>query len=132
MLNFSKVAFTTTASGFKNYASKDFSVSVPAQNLAAGNAVFYTASTTLDNTKAISQVQVRYTNLEPHYRVVQGETILRYPNYSTPDFEVGSIVYFSGGVLNVFTYVANQTGGTVAVPAFTITCRAFLFLAPFN
>lgn len=132
MLNFSKAAFTTTAGGFKNYDSKDFSVSVPAQNLTVGNFVSYTATTPLNNTNAISQVQIRYNNLESFYRIVQGNTILRYPSYTTPDFEVGSIVYFTGGVVNVFTYIANQTAGTVAVPAFTINCRAFLYLAPFN
>jgi hypothetical protein len=131
MSNVTKIRAASAFSGFKNSPTKLFSVSVPGQNLGAGAFVHYTASTTLDNANAISQVQVKYTNLETFWRVVPGMTIGRYPTYAVPNYEIGSLVYFTGGSVTVYTYIANQTGGVVAIPAISIDCSASLFLAPF-
>lgn len=130
-VDLNKVIATTLFSGFGNYGSVPFSAVIAGQNLGAGAVVSAGASTPLNNTNAISQVQVQYTGLDAFWRLLPGVVIADYPNASSPNYQIESFSYFTNGILHVDTYISNQTGGTVAIPAITISCRAFLFLAPF-
>lgn len=131
MIDTSKIIAASAFSGFKNYTAKEFSVSVPAQALGAGDFVQYSASTTLDNTNAVSQVQIRYTGLETFWRIVPGSVGARFPTYSAADYEITTLVYFSGGTLSVYSFIVDQTGLGTSIPDITIDCKASLFLAPF-
>lgn len=128
MPNFTNLTSVSSASGYKNYLASTFSATVPAQTLAAGTFATVTASTPLNNTNSISQVQVNWGGLETFYRILNGYIFNRYAGNT---YEVQSFYYFNATTLFVQTIVSNQTGGNVNIPTITITCRGFLFLAPF-
>lgn len=128
---------STLANGFKNYNSADFFV-----NYAGGSIAFNTyagpirATTPLNNTNAVAEVQVQYSGLETFWRSVPGVIITNYPNNATLTYQIQTFTYFSGGNLVVDTYIINQTGSAVApaavsIPALTIYCSAKLYNAPF-
>ena len=124
----SKLAAASAMDGFKNYNSSSFSVSVPTQNLGAGDFVQYTASTTLTNTNSIAQVQVQYSGLDTNTYVLYGGTT---SNWASSTYQIETFYYFAGGTLYVYSVIVNQTGSTITIPAITINCRGFLFIAPF-
>jgi hypothetical protein len=57
--------------------------------------------------------------------------ITAFPDLTSPNYEIGTLAYFSGTTLTLFTYIANQTGGSVVVPAFSLDYRINLYIAPF-
>ncbi len=114
--------------GFKNYQSTSFSVTVPSQNLGAGDFVQYTTSSALNNTNSISQVQIQYSGISGEYMVVNGSNTI---NEASATYQIESFYYFSGGTLYVYNVIVNQTPNTITIPTITINCRAFSFLAPF-
>ncbi len=124
----SKLAAASAMDGFKNYNSSSFSVSVPTQNLGAGDFVQYTASTSLSNTNSISQVQVQYSGLDSNTYVLYGDTV---SNWSSGSYQIETFYYFTSGTLYVYNVIVNQTASTISLPAITINCRGFLFIAPF-
>lgn len=130
MLNVQNLAASSALSGFKNYnpLGAPFSVIIAGQTLTAGTFVSATASTALNNTNAVSQVQVQYAGAQTDWNVVYG-SINNY--FAASTYEIESLYYFDSTNLNVFTVVVNQTGGNVTIPTITINCRAFLYLAPF-
>lgn len=131
MINPSIVSAGGSMSGFKNYTpTVTFSTTVTGQALAAGAFVSFTATTTLSNTNSVSQVQVQYTGLESFYRIIDGNTINDYPSFAAPNYEIGTMPYFSGSTLTVYGYIADQAGGST-FPTITFNCNASLFLAPF-
>lgn len=127
-IDMSKTAATGAVDGFKNYDKSTFSVAIPTQSIPASRQVNYTATTTLDNTNSVSQVQVNYGGLETAYRVVFGSI---YNNYAGATYQLETIISFTGTTLSVTTYAINLTGSPVTIPDITVNCRAFLFLAPF-
>lgn len=127
-MNYTNIQSTSTADAFKSYNIKPFSSSIAGQTLSAGTFVSTTATTTVDNTNAVTQVQTRYSGLESFYRVINGCAI---SNYVVNTYQIQTLYYFTATTLTVQTIVINQTGGNVTIPAITIDCRAFLFLAPF-
>lgn len=124
----SKQIFDSSYSGLANYSTVDFAVAFPAQNVSPTDVESVTASTPLDNSNALSSVQLNYTGLEAYWRVCSG---ICGGYFSGSTFYTESMSYFSDGTLYVVTYVGSNTGGVVAVPAFTIQCRGFLYDAPF-
>lgn len=128
MPNFSNLTSVSSASGYKNYLASTFTSTIPAQVLAPGGFVTSTASTPLNNANSISQVQVNWGGLETFYRILNGYIFERYAGAT---YEVQSYYFFDATNLNVTTIVSNQTAGNVNIPTITITCRGFLFLAPF-
>lgn len=124
----SKLVAASAMDGFKNYQSSSFSVSVPTQNLAAGHFISYTASTNLNNANSISQVQVQYNGLSSNYYVMYG---LTNTTWSSGNYEIESYYYFDTSKLYVYSVIVNQTASSITIPAITINCRGFLFLAPF-
>lgn len=125
-MNYTYISTTSTAQAFKKYTASSFSVSIPSQNIAVGGFVSYTATTAMDNAGSICQVQTYYDGLEAFWRVINGSSVTNFTNY-----QVLTYYYFSGTTLSVNTLISNQTGGTITIPAITVNCRAFLFLAPF-
>lgn len=128
MPNMQNLAAASAFSGLKNDAAVDFSASIAGQVLAAGAFLSVLASTPLTRTNSISQVQVQYSGIQTDWNVVYG-SINNY--FSASTYEVESLYYFDAVNLNVFTVVVNQTGGNINIPAITINCRGFLYLAPF-
>lgn len=124
----SKLVAASIFDGFKNYQSTSFSVSVPTQNLGAGDFVQYSASSALNNTNSISQVQIQYSGLTSEYLVINGSLTT---NWSANNYQIETFYYFSGSTLYVYNVIVNQTGGTITIPNITINCRGFLFIAPF-
>lgn len=128
MINPSNLAAASALSGFKNYLSSPFSVVITGQVLAAGTFVSATASTALNNTNSVSQVQVQYSGVQTDWNVIYG-SVNNY--FSASTYEIESLYYFDSTNLNVFTVVVNQTGGNITIPTITINCKGFLYLAPF-
>lgn len=114
--------------GFKNYQSSNFSVVIASQTLTAGHFVSTTASTALNNSNSISQVQIQYSGVSSEYYIMNGSVNTF---WASSTYEIESFYYFDSTNLNVFTVVVNQTGGNIIIPTITINCSAFLFLAPF-
>lgn len=130
MINPSNSAASSKLSGLKNYnpLGAPFSVVVTGQILAAGAFVSATASTPLNNSNAISQIQIQYSGVQTDWNVVYGSV----GNFfAASTYEIDSLYYFDSINLNVFSVVVNQTGGNVTIPTITINCRGFLYLAPF-
>lgn len=130
MINPSRSSASSKFSGLKNYnpLGSPFSVVVVGQVLAARAFVSATATTPLNNSNAVSQVQVQYSGVQTDWNVVYG-SINNY--FSASTYEIESLYYFDSTNLNVFSVVVNQTGGNVTIPTITINCRGFLYLAPF-
>lgn len=127
-INPSIIVASSSMDGFKNYDSASFSVSVPSQNLGSLDFVTYTATTPLSNTNSISQVQIQYSGLDSDYYVMYGTMV---SNWSSSSYQIESVYYFDTTTLTVVNYIINQTTSTITIPAITINCRGFLFIAPF-
>jgi len=130
MPNYSNTSATSISSGFQNYTVKDGSVSVGAQTLGAFGFQQYTITIPLENNNAISEVQLK-CSLDSFWSLVDGTVFRRYPTWAISNYELSSMVYFTGGNLIIYTYLVDLTGASQSIPAFTIDARAFLFKAPF-
>lgn len=137
MLDTNTIVASNDYSGFKNYSAVSFSTVYAGGTIASGG---YTgpirATTALNNTNAVTAVQVQYTNIETFYRQLPGYSFVDYPSAGTRTYQIQSFSYFTGGNLIIDSYISNQTGnvvapGPVTVPAITFNCRAFLYSAPF-
>lgn len=130
-VNLSKLIYVSTCSGFKNYSNVSFSGSIAGQSLAAGHVASMSCHTPLNNTNAVSQVQVQFSGVETVWRPVYGGLAINYPNNTSPSYQIEVVTYFSGGNIYLDAYVSNQTGTSVTIPSITFNVRAFLFNAPF-
>lgn len=123
--------FASSFSGFSNYKQVTGSVSVPGQTLSASQVIGpFSITIPLDNTNAVSEVQLEYSGLDEFWRLLPGSIAVDYPNADLPNYQILSFSFYSGGFLNVDTYISDQAGGSV-IPNITINCNAFLYLAPF-
>lgn len=129
-IDFSKIIATSNFPGFQNYSIVYFSGGIVSQTLVAGGFVSLVISTPLNNTNAISQVQIQFAGLSNNFLIINGTTDF-FPNVPTPNYQVQSQPYYSGGNLNILTVVANNTGSSLTIPTITINVHAFLFIAPF-
>ena len=131
-INTNIILATSGFSGFGNYESVSFSVGIPSQGLGVNSYIGpYTASAALNNSNAVTEVQLQYTGLDSFWREVPGYISIIVPNAGAATYEVQSFTYFKNGSVYVDTYISNQSGSTVTIPAITVNCRAFLFIAPF-
>lgn len=131
-VNTNIIIASSNFSGFMNSSAATFSASVSSQNISAGGYIGpIRASTPLNNTNAVSQVQIQYSGVDSFWRILPGNITYNVPNSSSPTYQIESFSYFSGGTLYVDSYVSNQTGGTITIPAIIFNCRGFVFLAPF-
>lgn len=128
MITPSIITATSKFSGFKNDQAATFSASISGQTLSAGDFTTATATATLDNSNSVSQVLVQWSGAQDYYNVING---VAFQQFDTNQYQVGSMYYFSGTTLSVYTYVANMTGGNYDIPNLTINCRAFVFDVPF-
>lgn len=87
------------------------------------------ASAPMDNASNISQIIVRFTGIESHYRLVNGYLQVEYPTQDIIDYAIVAMTYFSGGNVVVDFYIVAHW--TVNVPAITFSCIASTFLPPF-
>lgn len=126
-VNFQKIVAASQFPGFRNSNDAILTGSIAGGTLTAGAFVSTTMSATLPNTAAISQVQIQYAGVTTEYFVLNGSLVYN----PTTNYQIESLVSYSGTTLNVFTVVSNQTAGSITIPTITMTARAFLFLAPF-
>jgi hypothetical protein len=133
MIDINKIQFSNEFSGFGNDASDmPFSASYAGSIIAAGKYFGPVRATlSLTNTDDIGQIKVRFTGLESFYRVVNGSTQVDYPNTGSRTYSVQINTYYSGGLFYVDSYIVNQSGSSVTVPAITFDCIASTFLTPF-
>jgi hypothetical protein len=117
--------------GFKNYRAVTFSAAYAGGTLLTGTYAQVTASTSLDNTNAVSEVQIQFSGLETFYRLAPGVIDVSYPTVGTAQYSIICNVYFIDTTLYIDSYIVNQTAGSVVVPAISFDCRAFLYIAPF-
>lgn len=124
---------TNLFQGFQNYTSKTFSVAYAGGSLASGAYVGpIRATTPLNNTNAVSILQVQFVGLDSFVRLLPGVIVVDYPNVSSAQYQIESLSYYSSGNLVVDTYISSQTGpGSVTVPAITFNYTAKLYQAPF-
>lgn len=120
-------------SGFSNYTpSVPFSTTVNSQNIATGHYIGpLRASTPLNNSNAVTEVQIQYVGLDSFVRILPGVIVYNTPNATSPNYQIESFSYFTGGNLIVDSYISNQTAGTITIPTITFACQGFLFNAPF-
>ena len=131
-INTNIILATSGFSGFGNYKSVSFNVGIPSQGLGVNSYIGpYTASAALNNNNAVTEVQLQYSGLDSFWREVPGNISIIVPNAGAATYEVQSFTYFKNGSVYVDTYISNQSGSTVTIPAITVNCRAFLFIAPF-
>lgn len=128
MIRPSNAIFMTQLSGLGNPQTDTFSVSIPAQNLAAFRGLIYTAELPLTRTNSIHEVQVRFTGRDTDWYYVDGYIFFVDPS---SNFYITVRSYIQSGTLYVQAFLVNQTGGVIAVPAFTVDCRASIYDAPF-
>lgn len=127
-MNLQNIAAISALSGLKALPSSSFSTSIASQTLGAGQFVSALASTALSNTNSISQVQVNYAGINSNNYIFYGDAS---NDFDSGNYQVESFYYFDAINLNVLTIVSNQTGGNYTIPAITVNCRGFLYLAPF-
>lgn len=118
--------------GLKQYDSKTSSSAVASQNLGAGAYLRNLQSIPMLNNDSVSLVMIRYTGIEPVWRPVLGRIVVNIPVYNVPQIQLETFIYFQNSNLYIDTYIVNQTGGTITVPAFSVDVNASLFQAPFN
>lgn len=132
MIDTNKIISTNLFQGFQNYISATFSVAYAGGNLGAGAFIGpLRATTPLNNTNAVSIIEIQHIGLDAFTRLLPGTIEVDYPNASSPQYQVESLSYYSAGNLIVDTYISNQGGSTVAIPAITFNCTAKLYQAPF-
>lgn len=123
-------------SGFKNKFSYDVSNEVAGFSLATGTFLAITTTLTFDSPGDvlgdISSVRVWLDGLDSVWRKVDGFVFTRYPSAAAPDYEVGTLSFFTSTTHVLYVYVVNQTGGTVNIPDFTIRYILNTFDAPFS
>lgn len=127
MINFVGLQFASTLAGLQNYENDTFNFPVNGHVLVAGATSSWSTTWPINNTNAVSTIQLQYS-LDNVWRFMAGAITI---SYASGTYEVETLTYYSGTVLNVRTYVINQTGGSVTIPQFDVTIRASLFNAPF-
>lgn len=131
-INFLRSAANSRAPGLKNQKPNvTGSVAIPAQNIAVGSYVKYSFTMALSRTNALTTFRVNIGGLETLWRQVQGYIQVDVPNTATRTYSIQVQIYYSGTNLVCDTYVINQSGGVVAIPALTISGEVNRFVAPF-
>lgn len=123
---------TNLFAGFQNYTSSTFSVAYSGGNITAGSfAGPVRATTPLNNSNAVSIIEVQFSGLESFTRFIPGSIAIDYPNTTSPSYQIEVLVYYTGGNLVADAYIVNQTGATVTIPAITFNYTAKLYQPPF-
>lgn len=132
MIDTNTIVATSEFQGFQNYNTATFSVSYAGGTIAAGGYVGpERAETVLNNTNAVSLLQVMFTGLDSFTRQFQGFLGIDYPSFNSPSYQIEVISYYNGGNLVCDAYIINESAITVTIPAITFTYTAKLYQAPF-
>lgn len=134
-VNLQKTQYISSLSGFKNKFGYNVTNATPGYSLGAGQFVAITTTLTFINPGAvigdISSVQIKLDGLETFWRNLEGMFWVEFPDSTTPTYEVGALTFFTPTTHSVYVYIANETGGTINIPAFTIRYRLNTYDAPF-
>lgn len=129
-VNLQKTQYISLLSGFKNKNNYSLSHDVASYNLSAGQAVQVIINLVFSNPDAVlgnlSSTQVKYDGIESFWRLINGFGFSQQATY-----EIGSLTYFSPTTYTLYTYLANETGGNITSPAFTIRIRLNMYDMPF-
>lgn len=124
----SGLRFDNLLAGLENYQNDEFNFSVPAHTLTAGAVNKYQTTWPINNSNAISGIQLNYGGLETVWRYASGAVTL---TFGGGTYQIETVTYYLGSDLHVETYTINLTGGNVNVPAFSVNIRDSLYNAPF-
>lgn len=125
-LKIGNLQFAGSLGGLANYDSVSFNFTVTSHTLAVGEVHEWRSNWVLDNTDAISTIQISYAELETVYRYCSGALVLNLGTY-----EIETLTYYKDDLLHIDTFTVNESGGSVTVPEFIVNVRAFLYNAPF-
>jgi len=120
--------FADSLGGLANYENDAFNFAVNGHNLSAGGVSLWTTTWPINNSNTVSSIQLNYSGLETVWRYTSGALNLAFGGGT---YNVETLTYYLAGNLHVETYVINQTGGTLAIPAFSVNVHVSLFNAPF-
>lgn len=127
-----KLAATTRAAGLKNVLPKSTaSTAFPGATLAPGTYTQVRQTISIPRSSAVTTARTKFTGLESFWRQIQGYFQVDYPNVATATYSIQTQGYYSGSNFIIDTYMINQTGDNVTIPAFTIDAEVFTFVAPF-
>ena len=100
-VNTNNAVLVSGLSGFGQYTpSVSFSASVISQHILTGAYIGpIRATTSLNNTNAVSEIQIQFSGLESFVRELPGIIIANYPNWASPNYQIECFSYFSGGIL---------------------------------
>lgn len=135
-IDMQKTQYVSLLSPLKNKLGYEVTNALPGYALAAGT--FVSIATTLRFRSPgivlgdISNVQLKYDGLESFWRKIDGYVFSSYPSFSAAQYEIGALTFFTATTHTLYVYIANQTGGVVNVPAFTLRYRLNTFDAPFT
>lgn len=126
-LDITQIIFASTINTFKNFDTTTGSISVPNQSYTAGQ--YRTFTTTIDIAEADATMQVLQNYSFDSSKYYSGMFVQVNPN---ANFIAQTRMSLNGTTLTVDLFVANITGGTVSVPAFTVDLQIRRFLTPFS
>lgn len=128
MVDLDKLAATSRASGFKNYAAVYGSDTIPSQTLLVGQHTVLVINIALNNSNAVSLHKLRYSSVESFWRQMQGW--VSFDDIVT-GYSLQTTSFYESGFLKVVTFAVNQTGSDIVLPAQFIEVKARLHKAPF-
>ncbi len=126
--------------GIGNYKDVPMSFDIPATTIPViPNLASFSRSFPLDNTNAISQLQFTFPGLDNNQYIHSGwlETLydgsfLRTFNNGSAKLQMDIYAEYHNGQLAIRADLFNIDGiSSINVPAFTVTCRARLFIPPY-
>lgn len=134
MPNIQDIILHSDLAGLAQIEEKTFSVSIPSVSWASGAGATFFASTSMPNTSAIPDVQVKLTGLSSKWFWLSPFASFSYPegtNAGNSDMEVSMTAYFTNDTVYVRIFTVNNAFTTTTRPAFTVDCKVFLDEAPF-
>lgn len=127
MLNLNNIIFATSLAGLGSPQSDTFSVAVSG-NIAAFAGLIRVAQLTLERPNSIHEVQFRLTGLETDWHLLEGVYFYTHPSLN---WGMTTRTYIQDGVIYVSNFITNFTAGVLALPSFTVDCKATAYDAPF-
>lgn len=134
MPNFQLLQFASGVAGLAQADDVSFSLSVSSFSLGSGAQSVFTATGTMNTSAAIPDVQAQLTGLNSKWFWLVPLATYYYPdgtNASTADLYFTMRTFFSGRTVTVKLTILNNDFSSFTVPAFTLSCRAYVDAVPF-
>ena len=129
MINIDNTIFNSSFSGLSNISNANLLFNMNSQTLSPNEfRVVGSPSINLNNTNAITSIEVNFGNIETVWRPVTGylqKTI------GGPSYDIICIPKYNGSILTITLVIADDTGLSNTVPAIAFNFRINTYLAPF-